>query len=137
MLSILLTIIAFIVIKFIVEFIIDSVAQNKSIKSAGGLKTKYSVLINKIMESDPRIKIYEESNLFVIVGISGIAGSQLLHLSASYGNIAIMMEVKNNPVFGHYKMEWRFPEDMDQHLMYEQMIHDIAQKNDYLINRYQ
>ena len=46
MLSILLTIIAFIVIKFIVGFIIDSVAQNKSIKSAGGLKTKYSVLIN-------------------------------------------------------------------------------------------
>ena len=55
----------------------------------------------------------------------GIAGSQIYFISPAYGNVSIRMEIKNNPLFGNAKMEWSFPENMDQYRMIERIEQDI------------
>lgn len=112
-----IAIVAFIILKFIY----DSVKQSSEVKAEGGIRKKYSVLINHFLNSHERCRVLQDSNTFVSVGIIGPAGSQIYHVYPSYGNVSIRMEIKNNPIFGNMKMEWTFPEDMDQ----EDMIHNI------------
>ncbi|MDE6278035.1 MAG: hypothetical protein K2M06_08005 [Muribaculaceae bacterium] len=53
----------------------------------------------------------------VAVGIVGPGGSQIYYIYPSFGNVTVRMEMKNNPVFGFMKLEWTFPENMDQEEM--------------------
>lgn len=107
----------------IIKFIYDSVKQSSKVKSEGGIRKKYSVLIDRLLSAHEKCRILQDTNTFVSVGIIGHAGSQIYHIYPSYGNVSIRMEIKNNPLFGNMKMEWTFPEDMDQ----EDMIQNIYQ----------
>lgn len=46
------------------------------------------------------------------------------------------MEIKNNPLLGNMKMEWSFPEDMNQEHMIEKINHDIEDKFSSFANIY-
>ena len=107
----------------IIKFIYDSVKQSSKVKSEGGIRKKYSVLIDHLLSGHERCRILQDTNTFVSVGIIGPAGSQIYHIYPSYGNVSIRMEIKNNPIYGNIKMEWTFPENMDQ----EEMIQNINQ----------
>ncbi|MDE6033106.1 MAG: hypothetical protein K2G15_03985 [Muribaculaceae bacterium] len=112
---------AFIVIKFIY----DTAKQSAKIKKEGGVRKKYAILINHFLSGHKQSQIFQDDNTLVSVGVMGIAGSQIYFISPAYGNVSIRMEIKNNPLFGNTKMEWLFPEDMDQNLMIERIEQDI------------
>lgn len=112
-----IVVLAFIIIKFIY----DSMKQSSKVRSEGGIRKKYSVLIDHLLSCHENCRILQDNNTFVSVGIIGPAGSQIYHIYPSYGNVSIRMEIKNNPIFGNMKMEWTFPENMDQ----EDMIQNI------------
>lgn len=114
-----IVIVAFIIIKFIY----DSVKQSSKVKAEGGIRKKYSFLIDHLLSGHERCRILQDTNTFVSVGIIGPAGSQIYYIYPSYGNVSIRMEIKNNPIFGNMKMEWTFPENMAQ----EDMIQNINQ----------
>ena len=46
------------------------------------------------------------------------------------------MEIKDNPLLGNMKMEWSFPEDMNQEHMIEKIDQDIEDKFSSLANIY-
>jgi len=124
--GIFLIIIAVIVVGIIIKFAADSTKQSSEVKSQGGMRKKYATLINHILRSDPKAKIFQEENTFISAGVSGIAGSTIFYIQQTYGNVTIQYEVKNNPIVGFLKKEWTFPENMDQDLMWERMNNDIG-----------
>lgn len=122
------------VIIFILKFLFDTFMQSNDIKKQGGVRKKYSVLIDYILSGHKDARVVKESNTYIAVGVSGIAGSTIFHIQQTYGNVTIQFEVKNNPIFGHIKKEWTFPENMDQELMIQRMNEDIGEAIQSLIS---
>ena len=122
------TFIIVIVVFIIGKFLFDTAKQSSDIKDQGGIRQKYSILINHFLQGHERCRILQSSNTFVAVGVQGPAGSQIYYLYPTYGNVTIRMEMKNNPLWGNMKMEWTFPENMDQNLMIEKINNDIENK---------
>lgn len=120
----------------IIKFLYDTFTQSSKIKSEGGVRRKYSTLVNYFLSSDQRCRIYQETNTFVSVGISGAAGSQMYYISPAYGNVSIRMEIKNNPMLGNKTKEWTFPENMDQNEMIRRIESDIQSEMESFVNRF-
>ena len=118
-----LTFLILLVVLIAGKFIFDSLKQSKEMKLQGGVRNKYEKLIQMILDSDKRIRIIQETNTFVNVGISGPAGAQSFLLYQTFGKLTVQIVIKNNPLLGNMKIERSFPEDMDQdEIMKELMI---------------
>lgn len=127
-----------IVVVFIVgKFLFDSFKQSEQIKSQGGIRKKYSLLVQMLLEADPRAKIIQESNTFINIGISGPAGAQSFLLQQTFGKLTVQIVVKNNPLLGNMKIERMFPEDMDQEQMMRELMTAQQEEMSKKISRYQ
>jgi glutamine phosphoribosylpyrophosphate amidotransferase len=115
------------IVLFIGKFIYDTAKQSSKIKSDGGIRRKYATLVDHFLSGHPNCRIFQETNTFVSVGVSGAGGSQVYYIYPSYGNVSIRMEIKNNPLLGNLKKEWTFPENMDQEDMIFKMNADIEE----------
>ncbi|MCH5308364.1 MAG: hypothetical protein J1E58_00780 [Prevotella sp.] len=131
------TFIILVIILIVGKFLFDSMQQSDKMKSEGGVRKKYKVLVDSLLAADPRNKIFQETNTFVSVGISGVAGSQIFNIQATFGTVTIQMKVSNNPLLGNINMEWQFPESMNQEHMLMKMNDDINKKMQSLMERYQ
>lgn len=109
-----LTFVIFLVVLIVAKFIFYSIKQSKEMKLQGGIRNKYAKLIQMILDSDKRIRIIQETNTFVNVGVSGPAGAQSFLLYQTFGKLTVQIVIKNNPLLGNMKIERSFPEDMDQ-----------------------
>lgn len=130
-----ITFIVIIIVYIIGKFLYDSAKQSNQMKAQGGVRTKYSELIELLKGDQGRI--FQQTNTFVAVGVSGIAGSQIFYIQQTFGKVTIQMKVQNNPLFGNVKMEWAFPESMNQEHMVIKIMNDIQAKTQSLIQRYQ
>ena len=61
----------------IIKFLYDTAKQSSKVKSEGGIRKKYNVLIEHFLSGLEGCRILQESNTFVSVGVSGPAGSQI------------------------------------------------------------
>ena len=120
----------------VIKFLYDTFKQSSDIKAEGGVRRKYSILVNHFLSGDQRCRIFHESNTLVSVGIAGAAGSQIYYISPAYGKVSIRMEIKNNPLLGNKTKEWTFPEDMDQDDMIQKIESDIQEDMKSFINRF-
>lgn len=125
------------VVIIILKFAYDTIKQSSKIKTEGGVRLKYSTLIDYFLSGDQRCRIFQETNTLVSVGMSGAAGSQIYYISPAYGNVCIRMEIKNNPLLGDKTKEWRFPENMDQKEMIQIMESDIQTEMESFFNRFE
>lgn len=122
------TFIIIILVCIVIKFIYDTSKQSEQVQKEGGIRTKYAVLVDYFLSGDKRCRILQNDNTFVSVGVTGPAGSQIYYIYPSYGSVSIKMEMKNNPLFGHLKMEWTFPEEMDQYKMIDKINQDLEVK---------
>ena len=125
-----------IVILSFIKFAYDTAKQSSKIRSEGGVREKYAVLVDYFLYSHERCRIFQNTNTMVSVGVSGPGGSQIYYIYPSYGNVSIRMEIKNNPILGNMKMEWDFPDSMDQEIMIEKINTDIESKFRSMQNNY-
>ena len=102
------------VVLIILKFLYDTFKQSSKITSEGGVRIKYATLIEYFLSAHENSRVFQETNTFVSVGVSGMGGSQIFSIYPSYGNITITMQIKNNPIMGNLKKEWTFPEHMNQ-----------------------
>lgn len=123
-----LTFLILLVVLIAGKFIFDSLKQSKEMKLQGGVRNKYEKLIQMILDSDKRIRIIQETNTFVNVGISGPAGAQSFLLYQTFGKLTVQIVIKNNPLLGNFKIERSFPENMDQEEIMKELI--IAQNEE-------
>lgn len=122
----LLKVIGFIGAFILVRFIIDLIIQSKKMKAQGGARQKYSKIVDYILSSHNDSKIFHQDNTSVVVGVQGIAGSQVFYITKTFDVVNIQMKVKNNPLCGNIEREWKFPENMNQEKIIEQMKRDMS-----------
>ncbi len=91
-------------------------------KAHGGIRTKYAQLIQSLLDSDPRVKIIQETTTFVNVGISGPAGAQSFFLQQIRNKLIVQIVIKNNPLLGNMTIERTFPENMNQEEMMNELM---------------
>ena len=123
---ILIAIIVFIAIKFSG----DASKQANEVRSQGGMKVKYKVLVEYFMNSHRENKLIKETNTYLCIGHSNYGGSSVFHLQQTFGEITIQFEF-NNPMMGKQKLEWSFNENMNQFDMINRIEND---SNEFLLN---
>lgn len=128
-----LKIIGSIVAFIIVRFIIDMIKLSIEMKTQGGVRQKYSKIVDFVLNSHPDSKIFHQDNTSVVVGVQGIAGSQVFYITKSFGVVIIQMKVRNNPLCGNLEREWKFPENMDQEKIIEQITVDTKRDMEIII----
>lgn len=124
------------VVLIVLKFTYDTFKQSSKIKTEGGIRLKYSTLVNHFLASDQRCRIIQETNTLVSVGVSGAAGSQIYYITPAYGNVSIRMEIRNNPLLGNKTKEWSFPENMNQKEMIQIIESDIQKEMESFINQF-
>lgn len=125
--------IGFIIAFIIVRFIIDMIIQSKEMKNQGGVRKKYSKIIDFVLSAHPDSKIFHQDNTSVVVGVQGIAGSQVFYITKAFEVVIIQMKVRNNPLCGNMEREWKFPENMDQDKIIEQINADTKRDMELII----
>lgn len=131
-----LTFILIIVGIIAVKFIYDSIQQSNKMQEEGGIRKKYATLIEYFLSGHPNSRIFQQTNTFCAVGVSGVAGSQIYYIQQTFGTVTIQMKIKNNPLCGNLDMEWSFPEDMVQEQMIKKINEDIENKMVSLLDRF-
>lgn len=95
----------------------------ESVNSSGGMRMKYSKLLEWILGGHKESKIFVETRTYLRAGVSNYGGTTLFHIQQTPGNkVIIQYEIKNNPTVSPYQLQWTFPDDMDQ----DEMINIIS-----------
>lgn len=132
-----LFIIAVIVIAIILAFKFGSTSGQVvgEVKGSGGMHVKYDKLIGHILAAHKDSKIFVETRTYIRVGVMNYGGTTLFHIQQSTGNkVLIQYEVKDNPVFPSFQLEWTFPDDMNQDEMIVKMAKDIKNRTEKINN---
>ena len=122
-------IIVAIVVYFIYKFVNESNKVTEKVEAEGGMKKKYHTLLDFILTGHPEARILQETRTFISAGVSNYGGSTMFYIQQSPGGQCIIQyEVKNNPMIGDFRLQWTFPDDMDQTMMLVRMTADIQKK---------
>ena len=70
----------------------------------GGMKVKYSVLINLLLGGDSRAKIYSETSNSMVLGIEVLGGYTKFEILQAFDTIIHM--TAETSVFGKSKLKW-------------------------------
>lgn len=114
----------------IIKFLISANKQAEEVTKQGGMRVKYRTLVNHVLNSDPKAKIFQETSTLISVGVSSIGGSTVFYIQQAFGDVAIKWQV-DSPVFGKHKLEWTFDQFDNQNQMIKKIENDIEiyQKN--------
>lgn len=93
------------------------------VKSFGGMRTKYSKLVNNILEGHKDCQIFGETRTYLRIGVTNFGGSTMFHIQQCPGNkVMIDYDVSGNPVLGSFSLRFTFDDTMDQ----DEMMKEIA-----------
>lgn len=126
------TIIIFAVLAYAIKFFYDNEQQKAQISSEGGMLKKYEIIINRILELDPRAKFFKVSSSSVSLGLSGGGGVFMFVLSQTFGKLSVNW-VMNSPFFGKHNLSWNFPEYEDQNNMVERIFADLGKYQSHMV----
>lgn len=108
----------------IIKFLYDRYQQSVQIGRQGGMSIKYRTLINFILNEQKNTKIYQETSDSITLGVSSAGGTTVFSLLQTFGKLSISWEM-TSPLFGKHKLDWKFPEFMNQEKMFEQIANDL------------
>jgi hypothetical protein len=109
---------------FILKFFFDSNQQKEVVQKQGGMLNKYSTLIQIIQSADSGTQIQRITADSVDLVLSNAGGVTAFFLTQTFGRLTVQWKVQS-PIFGNHKMEWDFPEFLDQEKRFEQMSNDL------------
>lgn len=110
------------------KFLTDLNKERNKLDAQGGMKEKYSYLIDEILSGHPNCRILDEKKQTIIIGVSSMGGTTTFTLMQTFGSLSVTYEV-NSPVYGKFKENWTFDENMSQERMFDKMIYEIAKIN--------
>jgi hypothetical protein len=127
-----------IIIIALLLFIYNSQKQSIQVSKEGGMRNKYSLLINFILEGDPRVRVIRETATSIDLGMVSAGGATSFFLTQTFGNITVQWKMRS-PIFGEHEMEWEFHEYLNQEKMIEKINIDLEkyQKNVMKSNGYE
>ena len=125
-----LILIGIIAIYVIIRFLRALNIQEKKVAVEGGMKRKYSMLVNWALDSHPDARIIQETPSSISVGVKGVSGSTTFQFVQTFGTVTVQYIVRD-VVMGNHTLEWSFPEYGNQ----EEMISKIEREiSNYVFN---
>lgn len=107
------------------NFFSDVKKQESQMAAQGGVRQKYSTLVNLLLGTMMGGKIFSERSDSLGIGKSHpVGGTNKYFLTQTFGKLTIEYTMEN-PMFGKHKFEWVFNENTDQTVMFEKMKNDI------------
>lgn len=106
------------------KFFGDWNEQGNHVVSEGGMRNKYSTLVNHFLSIRPDCKIFQETRTFIRVGSSTAGGATLFDINQTFGKVTIQW-ISKSALFGNDKLEWTFDEYEDQDKIFAKMNEDI------------
>lgn len=129
---IIIAIIAFVAFKFIS----DSIAQSNAVAKQGGMRKKYSILVDYFLAGNENCRIVQENSTFIRVGAANPAASTYFDITQTYGTVTIQW-ISKSILIGNHKLEWRFNEFADQYEMIRQIEHDVKIYMSNVLSKFQ
>ncbi len=110
------------------NFFNDVQKQESQMTAQGGIRKKYSVLIDRILSTLMNGQIFSERSDSLGIGTSHPAkGTYQYLLTQTFGKLTIQYKM-DNPIFGKLNLEWVFDENTDQNTMYNKISEDVKAK---------
>ena len=106
--------------------------QKQELRSVGGVRTKYSTIVDQFLHGHRDGKIFQDEPDRVVVGVSNYAGSTIVTITATFETVTIQYEVKNEMV-GKHNLEWSFAKNTSEELILERMSQDIGRLNERMM----
>lgn len=92
------------------------------VSSDGGMRLKYSKLLNHILQGHKDCKVLLETRTYIRAGVSNYGGTTMFHIQQCPNNtVMIDYDVFNNPVVSDFSLRFTFPDTMNQDEMMEQI----------------
>lgn len=108
-----------------------------SARTDGGMRKKYSKLLNHILEGHKDAKIVTETRTYIRAGVSNYGGTTMFHIQQCPNNtVMIDYDVSNNPVVGKFSLRFTFPDNMDQDEMMVEIGLGVQRKMIEIQNRF-
>lgn len=100
----------------------DSGVVTENVKSDGGMRLKYSVLLKRILDGHKDCKIMYETRTYIRAGISNYGGTTIFHIQQCPNDIVMIdYEVSNNPAVPNFSLRFTFPDNKDQNEMMDEI----------------
>jgi hypothetical protein bacD2_16800 len=118
-----------IVVYLIFKFGLISGQVTSGVNKQGGMRVKYSKLVNHILSAHRDSCVFLETRTYLRVGVSNYGGTTLFHIQqCPDGKVMIQYEIKNNPIIPPFHLDWTFSDSMDQDEMLTTINRDINMK---------
>jgi hypothetical protein len=101
------------VVAILAKFAYDRNKQSIKVTKEGGMKNKYSLLVDYIMSGDSSVRITRQTSTSIDFCLSNAGGATAFFLTQTFGNLTVQWKM-HSPIFGDHKFEWDFPEYLDQ-----------------------
>ncbi|MDE5843790.1 MAG: hypothetical protein K2H44_00185 [Muribaculaceae bacterium] len=117
----------FIIILIIIGIIVYNFGKKTGetigrVNSDGGMRFKYSKLINHILQGHKDCKIMMETRTYIRAGVSNYGGSTIFHIQQCPNNtVMIDYDVSKNPAIPDFSLRFLFPDTMDQDKMMQEI----------------
>ena len=122
-------IVAIIAIVIIVKTKSKSDEVVEHVASHGGMREKYSVLVERLLLSHPNMAVITETRTFMDIGMNNPDGSSHFYFQQVSNNaVMIQYELKGDPTMPDFKIEWTFNDSYDQKIMLLKIGSDLQQK---------
>jgi hypothetical protein len=113
-----------IIVLLVIKLIYDKINQNIKIGKEGGMLNKYRQLVNLILDGHENSKVVRVSKDAIVVECRSISGIIYFRIVQAFGKVAIQWNVENI-VNGKHRLEWSFPEYLNQEKMMLQILIDV------------
>lgn len=120
----------------IFSFIKSSVADTDRIVKEGGIYNKYKTLIDNFIDDESGMKVIEQTNKYMCVGMKNSSGSIAFHFQHTFDTLNVTFKMKNIFI-GDHKLEWEFPETMPQSEMIKHIETRMSQYMDNVKTRFE
>lgn len=103
----------FLIILFIIiKFLADKNKEVTKVKRQGGMKEKYSLLINYFLDY-PNARILECSSSQATIIVRDTFAITIFRIAHGFNDFTVFWEHQST-TFGEHKLYWKFPEYMNQ-----------------------
>lgn len=122
------------IISFVlINFLGAKKQQAIKIQQEGGMRKKYSYLVETFLQENPNARVLQENYDLISLINSERGGSTVLALVQTFGKVTVQWKFKG--LLSEYKLEWTFKENENQEQMLKVMTNDIAIKEREILNR--
>lgn len=113
----------------------DCNEQANAVAKQGGMRKKYSLLVDYLLSTSDRCRIMKESGTYITIGVVSPGGKTIFDMTQTFGSITVTW-ISQSVLMGNHKLEWEFGEFEDQSQMIARIQHDINSYMNNVINKY-